>query len=78
MVRVNITQSTGSKGGKINLGGLGSATSKSGESRSNSWRKTYLTGGTQVHVPVTIQKYHRPSHKNILDGCENFSTYIVV
>ena len=37
-----------------------------------------LTGGMQVRVPDTRQKYHRPRHKKILDGYENFSIYVVV
>ena len=37
-----------------------------------------LTGGMQVRVPETRQKYHRPRHKKILDGYENFSIYVVV
>ena len=37
-----------------------------------------LTGGTQVRVPVTRQKYHRMRHKKILDGYDNFNTYVLV
>ena len=39
---------------------------------------TDLTGGTQVCVPVTRQKYHRPRHNQVLDGYDNFNTYVVV
>ena len=55
-----------------------SATSKSGESRSNPWINTDLTGGRQLHVPKTRQKYHRLSHKEILDGYDNYNTYVIV
>ena len=39
---------------------------------------TDLTGGTQVCVPATRQKYHRIRQDKILNGYENFSTYVVV
>ena len=39
---------------------------------------TDLTGGTQVRVSVTIQKYHHFRYKEILDGYNKFSTYVVV
>ena len=39
---------------------------------------TDLTGSTQVRVPATRHKYHRPRHKIFLDGYDNFSNYLVV
>ena len=39
---------------------------------------TDLTGGTKVRVPGNIQKCHRPRHKKILDGYDDFNNYVVV
>ena len=39
---------------------------------------TDLTVGTQVCVPGKRNKYHRPSHKKILYGYDNFNTYDIV
>ena len=40
--------------------------------------KTDLTGGMQVRVLGTRQKYNCTRHKKILDGYDEFNTYIVV
>ena len=39
---------------------------------------TDFIGVTQVRFPVTRQKYHCPRHKKILDGYDDFNTYVVV
>ena len=39
---------------------------------------TDLAGGTKVRVSVTGQKYHRLRHKKILDGYDNFISYVVI
>ena len=39
---------------------------------------TDLNGGTQVRVPGTRQKCHRPRPEKILDGYDNSNTYIVL
>ena len=39
---------------------------------------TDLTGGTQVPMQGTNQKYHRPRHEKILDGYDDFNTYVVI
>ena len=38
---------------------------------------TDLTG-TQVRATGTIQKCHRPRHEKILDGYDDFNTYVAV
>ena len=37
-----------------------------------------FTGGTQVRVSVTMQKYQHFRYKEILDGYNDFSTEVVV
>ena len=44
----------------------------------NHGENTDLTGGMQVRVPKTRQKCHHPRHEKILDGYENFNTYVVL
>ena len=41
-------------------------------------KNTYFTGGMQVRGPVAGQKYQCPRNNKILDGYENFSTYVIV
>ena len=38
----------------------------------------YLTGGTQVRVPMTRHKCHHLRHEKILNGYDDFNTYFVV
>ena len=57
---------------------MGIVTSKSGKSGSNLHRNTYFNGGTQVSVPGTRHKYHRPRRKKILDDYGDFNNYVVV
>ena len=40
--------------------------------------KTDLTGGMQARVPGTRHKYHHLMYKKILDGYDNFNTYVVI
>ena len=39
---------------------------------------TYLTGGTQLRVPGTRYKCHRPRHEKIFYGYDDFNTYVIV
>ena len=39
---------------------------------------TDLSGDTKVCVPGTRHKCHHPGHEKILDGYDEFNTYIIV
>ena len=57
---------------------MGSVTIKSGESGSNSRRKYVFPVGMQVVVPVNRHKCHPSRLEEILDGYDDFNTYVVV
>ena len=57
---------------------MGGVTSKLVKSGSNTQVNIDLTGGTQVCVPGTRQECHRARHEKILDGYENFNTYVFI
>ena len=66
------------KDGKTYLGGVESATIQSGVSGSNPWRKHRFDWWYMSDLPVTRQKCHLPRYKEILDGYDDFRTYVIV
>ena len=78
-VRVTITLFLENKNGKIDLQEVGECNEEIGTRVGQiHGEKTYLTVSKRVHVSVNRQTCHCTRYKEILDGYDDFKTYVIV